>query len=168
MEKHPLHLKIPGSPIFSKTIETDARIQSPEQAKKALFDNGDKISSYAEDMLNKVSFSEGGIEYNLVEFSVEQLGFPRGAKLSEIYARAKERGLELCPAEVGPLLRLQYTNQPEGNYLRIAMEPLPDRDGDPSLFFVPCDYGESWLNDDRGHLDDGWRGDDRFVFLSRK
>jgi len=158
----------PDSSIFRKTIETDPNIKTPEQAKKAILDKGYKINSFAEDMLMKVSFSKEGIEYNLVEFSVGQLGFPRGAKLSEIYAKAKEFGLELCPAEIGPLLRLQYTNQPDSNYLRIAMEPVTGRGDGPDLFDVSRGGGESWLLDDVGRLDSGWFADGRFVFLSRK
>ncbi len=168
--KSVLHIyeKFPDSPIFIKTIETDSSVQTPEQAKNALLKNGHKISSYAEDILNKVSFSKEGIEYNLVEFSVAQLGFPRGAKLSEIYAKAKEFGLELCPAEVGPLLRIQYTNQPDNNYLRIAMEPIFDRGGDLALFRVDRDDGGSWLDSRDGRLGRGWDAGGRFVFLSRK
>ena len=60
---------------------------------------------------------------------MEQLGFPNGATLKEIYAKAKDLGLELCPAEVGPLLRLNYPDQPNGEYLRIAMETINDSDG---------------------------------------
>ena len=163
-----IYEKFPDSPIFRKTIETDSKIQTSEQAKNTLLENGHKIYSFAEDMLKKVSFSKEGIEYNLVEFSVGQLGFPRGAKLSEIYAKAKEFGLELCPAEVGPLLRLQYTNQPDSNYLRIAMEPITGRGGDLDLFYVNCDGSGSWLHDGGGRLDSEWNADDRFVFLSRK
>ena len=63
-------------------------------------------------------------EIELVVLSVAQLGFPRAASRAAIFARAEALGLQLCPPEVGPLLRLQYADQPVGEFLRIAMEPV--------------------------------------------
>ncbi len=160
--------KFPDTPLFMKTIETDLNIQTPEQAEKAILDKGYKINDYAKQILQKTPFSKEKISYKLVEFSVKQLGFPNGAKLKEIYSKAIELGLEICPAEVGPLLRLQYANQPTDNYLRIAMEPISGADGDPELFRVYRYGSASWLDDDDGDPDGVWRGNDRFVFVSRK
>jgi hypothetical protein len=160
--------KFPDTPLFMKTIETDPNIQTPEQVEKAILDKGYKINDYAKQILQKTPFSKEKISYKLVEFSVEQLGFPNGAKLKEIFAKIKELGLELCPAEVGPLLRLQYANQPNDNYLRIAMNPISDADGGPSRFRVDHDDSESWLRHDDGYSDYEWYGYSRFVFVSRK
>ena len=49
-----------------------------------------------------------------VELAVRQLGFQHGARLSELYGRATSLGLSLCPVELGPFLRCQYLDQPEG------------------------------------------------------
>ena len=67
---------------------------------------------------------------DLVVLSVAQLGFPREASRAAIFARAQELGLQLCPPEVGPLLRLQYAEQPIGEFVRIAMEPLRMANGE--------------------------------------
>jgi hypothetical protein len=69
-------------------------------------------------------------QIDLVLLSVAQLGFPREASRAVIFARAKELGLQLCPPEVGPLLRLQYIEQPIGEFLRIAMEPVSMANGE--------------------------------------
>jgi hypothetical protein len=70
------------------------------------------------------------VAIDLVVVSVAQLGFPRDASRAAIFARAKELGLQLCPPEVGPLLRLQYVDQPIGELLRIAMEPVRMANGE--------------------------------------
>ena len=53
--------------------------------------------------------------------------------LAEVYQRARQAGLELCPAEVGPQLRLDYSNQPLGEALDIAMEPVATYTGEPTI-----------------------------------
>jgi hypothetical protein len=73
----------------------------------------------------------------LVSLSVAELGLAdKNASLAEIYARAHRLGFELCPAEIAPQLRLQYMNQPLGEFLHIAMEPIPTRSGRPVILVV--------------------------------
>ncbi|MFH1388999.1 MAG: hypothetical protein ABIG86_03200, partial [Patescibacteria group bacterium] len=64
--------------------------------------------------------------------------------------------------------RLQYPDQPDNEWLVIAMEPLRDSDGVPSLFDVYCHGGTRWLSANYGKPDDFWHASDRFVFVSRK
>ena len=52
-----------------------------------------------------------------------------------MYKRARELGLELVPAEVGPQLRLQYKDQPIGEMLYIAMEPIAESDSKNTYVF---------------------------------
>ena len=42
----------------------------------------------------------------------------------------------MCPAEVGPQLRLQYLDQPLGEFLAIAMAPISNYAREPILFLV--------------------------------
>ncbi len=73
----------------------------------------------------------------LVIVSVNELfGYDTTKEYSFICEYAKRAGLDLCPAEVGPQLRLQYTDQPKNEWVRIAMEPIADSKGRPSLFVV--------------------------------
>ena len=73
----------------------------------------------------------------LVVLAVSELGFDEeGASLADIYARGRQLGFELCPAEIGPQLRLQYLNQPLGEFLHIAMAPIAGYGGEPIDFTV--------------------------------
>jgi hypothetical protein len=64
--------------------------------------------------------------------SVAQLGFATDAPLADIYDHAAMLGLSLCPAEVAAYLRLQYRDQPVGEFLRIAMAPVATYAGEPT------------------------------------
>ena len=156
----------PEKKIFRKTIELTTK--TPEEYTQKLLSQGCKTYSHAQDMLNKIKSLKQKEEINLVSFSVEQLGFQNGATLQEIYNKTKKFGLELCPPQVGPELRLNYKDQPNGEYLKIAMESISDRDDDPRLFFVDRLVSVLWLNYGSGRLDYFWNGVNRFVFRFRR
>ena len=164
-----IYEKFPDKKIFLRTIETDKNINSPETAAQAILYNGFKILPYAEKILQKISFSKEKKEYSLVSFSVENLGFLYGATLKQIYDKAEEFGLGLCPAEVGPLLRLNYPNQPEGESLNIAMETVKTSDDVRQLFVVNNYLGEKCLNNTWGGIDQVDEGEElSFVFIRHK
>ena len=75
-------------------------------------------------------FIKAPVELDLVVLSVSELGFGDLASLHDIYARAVSLGFELCPAEVGPALRLNYFDQPLGEFLHIAMKPVAKYNGE--------------------------------------
>lgn len=89
------------------------------------------IGDLADEVLHLPDFAvrSSRTEVSLVVLSPADLGFgAEGATRAEIYRRAAELGFGLCPAEVGPQLRLQYLDQPLGEFLRIAMEPMTTDD----------------------------------------
>jgi hypothetical protein len=105
------------------------------------------IGDSANEILGRPSFalSRTKIESDLVVVAVSDLGFgDNGASLADVYARAGQLGLELCPAEVAPYLRLQYLQQPVGEILQIAMTPLTTYQGEPVDLAV-ADGGEGLL-----------------------
>jgi hypothetical protein len=72
----------------------------------------------------------------LVAVSAAELGFQTDTvPLADIYARAQQLGFGLAAAEVAPQLRLQYFDQPLGDFL-IAMEPIKTWKGDPIILTV--------------------------------
>src|SRR3989344_2730916 len=120
-------------------------LRSVESYRALLTEDGFRISDYASQILNKVKLVKVLTTLELVVVSVAELGFLEGATFAQIVERARQLGLELCPAEVGPALRLAYKDQPKGEWLRIAMEPVAGSDGRLFVFFVGCDDDGLWL-----------------------
>lgn len=125
------------------------------------------IGNYANDILGKPAFAvvTEETQLDLVVVSVKELTGKDQAPLKEIFARAKEKGLQICPNQVGPELRLQYEDQPSGEWLVIGMEPITGSDGVLSLFRVERDVSVLWLYTIYDHPDDVWDGSYRFVFV---
>ncbi len=133
-------------------------------SKKYLKKAGFKVGEYASDLLEKLEWNVNG-EFDLEVKTVAELGLKDGGTLKEIYAKAKEQGLELCPGEIGPAYRLAYKDQPQGEWLRIAMEPIAVSGGSLRVFGVGADSDDRWLDSSYGRPDSSWGGDDRWVFV---
>lgn len=153
-----------------KTIKLGTGLKNAKDFRKALKKSKMRIGDWGNDILGQSAFTASDTEkdIDLVNISVAELGFKGGATRKDIYDRALELGLRLCPAEVGPQLRLQYADQPKGEWLRVAMEPISDSDGGLVVFVVEHVGGELWLDGGRGHPDYFCLGVVRFVFLRSK
>ncbi len=170
-----LRMDINGAPSdfpIWKILQLGTGLTTATDFRTALKKAGCRIGNWANDILGQPTFtaSVSVVEQviRLVVASVAELGFNRGASYEKICARARELGLQLCPPEVGPQLRLQYTDQPLSEWLVIAMEPISDSSGLLSVFYVERDDVGLWLRSCRGDPGDFWLGHYRFVFVSRK
>jgi hypothetical protein len=109
------------------------------------------IGDDADEILGRPAFPfiKSSVELDLVVLSAFELGFGDPAtrndiefgaaveaSLHDIYVRAIALGFELCPAEVGPALRLDYLDQPLGEFLHIAMKPVARFTGELVNFVV--------------------------------
>jgi hypothetical protein len=103
-------------------------------------------------------------EAKLIRLRVEDLGFPSGATTDQIYTRAVELGLELCPPEVGPQFRLRYINQPMNKDVYVGMKQISDSDGRPRVFNVVRHGDGSWLRGFYANQTSRWDADSEFVF----
>ena len=95
-----------------------------------------KIGVSADEILGRPAFpyARTKTDVELAVLSAAELGVESDeSSLSDVSERARQAGLELCPAEVGPQLRLDYRNQPLGEALDIAMEPVATYSGDPTI-----------------------------------
>jgi hypothetical protein len=113
-------------------------------------------------------FVKTQIKLDLVVVSLSQLGFRDQAALKDIYTAALARGLELCPAEFGPALRLSYLDQPLGEFLHIAMRPVARYSGELVEFTVGNGGTGLLLIGGDGHPDTVLPGPARFVFVRPK
>jgi hypothetical protein len=153
-------------PVF-KTIKLGTH-KSVNDLRQSLKDGGNRIGDWGNDILGKTTLAESETEVTLHVATVKELTGKDCATNREINEAIRSKGYNLCPAEAGPQLRLQYPDQPKDEWLRVAMEPITDSVGGLGIFRVERDDGERWLDGSFGHPDDEWSGDGRFVFVSRK
>ncbi|CAM3881079.1 helicase [Mesobacillus thioparans] len=171
----------PDCPVINRKIEVGELTKS--QLIQKLQQYSILINEYGERLLADDKFKTSDTKYNLqtVELTVGNLGFPDGATTDQIFKKASELGLELCPLELGPYLRLDYLDQPEGNSgnllqrnqapsgsVTIASEILSKDDDFPKGFYLRRINGVLWL---RGYSADHlhvWNPDDHFIFCQTK
>jgi len=91
------------------------------------------IEAWADEIIGRPAFpySRTKIELDLVVVAVADFGFDHDASLRDIHARALAVGLELCPPEAGPILRLNYLDQPIAEFIQLAMRPVARYSGEP-------------------------------------
>lgn len=154
-----------------KTINLGTRLKTANAFRTALKAAGYQIGDYANDILGKCEFEKSiaatPTSVDLILLTVGELGFKSGATREKIYAKAKKLGLELLPAEAGPQLRLQYTDQPMNEWNVIGMNPITNSDGDLSLFYVTHDGDGQWLRSDGDTPSSVWGHYVRFAFARK-
>lgn len=145
----------------------------------ALQEKGIQLNKIAQTLLAHQAFDASDVRstIEIAEVSVRDLGLTRGATLEQVFERAAEHGLALCPLELAAHLRLQFIDQPEGSVgfppssnrappgsLTIAARPIASGDGVPMGFYLRRIRGVLWLRGYRSPDEHVWDAKDRFVF----
>jgi hypothetical protein len=175
------------------TVDRDSTYPNCQVTTRVIYVGGRSGAELLEDLKKaRVEINEFGLQLLLcaafkasetcrplvtAELTVRNLGLPHGATTSEIFKNATDLGLSLCPMELGPYLRLQYLDQPEGfigqpayqhrappGSITIASESPAEDDDFPKGFYLRCIKGVLWL---RGYQSDGQHvsdPDDHLVF----
>ncbi len=106
-------------------------------------------------------------EIDLVVISAADLGFAADddVTLEAVQDRAEMLGFALCPAEIGPLLRLGYLDQPTGEFLHIAMQPIATYSGALTSFAIGNDSAGLLLIGSDGRPEMAMLAVTRFVFV---
>lgn len=130
---------------------------------------GQFASDRAKDVMSKPTFTTlpEPTTLNLARVKVRDLGFTKNPTTTRLFARIREVG-ELCPAEIGPHIRLALKDQPKGDIFWVAMETITDSDGLPGVFCVKrSDSGEAWLSCNYVGPDHQWYLENEIVFVLR-
>ena len=167
----------PNCPTVSRAIAVGGR--SKRELLEALQRHGVEVNEAGRTLFSSDRFqtSHRSRIIEAVEVSVLHLGCPQGATMSQIHATAAALGLALCPLELGPHLRLQYLDQPEGHLahppshhrappgsVTIASAQLTEEDDFPKGFYLRRIAGTLWLRGYRSGPEHIWEPEDRLVF----
>ena len=131
-----------------------------------------KISSYTEDIISKIEFTEG-VEYNITILKVKDI-LPEGESYltaENIRKEAERLGYKTPHPEVGLLLRDylsdEYMAEMGLDYVMIAHKPIKDSVGDPFLLCVSRYDDGRWLYAVYGSPDYRWYRGYGFAFVSQ-
>jgi hypothetical protein len=164
-----IYTSFPEGRIRREQIEIGG--QTTAELEAALQQGGFVVYAGPKDMMHCQEFTtlKESEEIKLVRLSVADLGFPNGATVNQVFERAEVFGLELCPAEVGPQYRLQYTTQPMDEWVLVGTKPIAGSGGLPYVFSVVRHPGGAEL--DGGWAEEPgnrWNAHDQMLFRLRK
>jgi len=157
--------------------------KSPAELRHDLERHRVRLNEASEQLFRHPAFTTAAASYLLpcVEVAVIDLGFPEGATMEALLSGAAEAGLAVCPLEVGPHLRLQYLDQPEGfvghpstkhrappGSLTVVSSPLSEDHETPKGFYLRRISGELWLRGYRSGPEHVWSPEDRLLFCRMK
>lgn len=154
--------------IFADTRIVRTGGVAKDELLRRLRHNGIRMNTYADRLFADPDFATTPVPHDVrvVFVSMAEIGLPDGGRYREILAHAASKGLEPCPLELAPHLRLDYRDQPEGPYLTVASaERSPDPDT-PNGFYIRHLDGELWLRGYESGPENAYAPDfSRFVFL---
>ena len=168
----------PACPVIVRTVRVGG--QSKAELLRRLERSGVEINELARVLFASDKFVTSDVctQMTTLELRVRNLGFPRGAKILDLYASAARLGLRLCPVELGPHLRLQFLDQAEGflgrpvwqhrappGSITVASEMLSDDDESPKGFYLRRIEGTLWLRGYQCGREHVWDPEDRFLFV---
>lgn len=139
---------LPGNFPTWKTVRIPVRTK--EEWLRKLASRNIEVSTYAKDVMGKPEFRTltEEVELGFVKLEVRNLGFSDEKNLptwSEITERASTFGLEKCPPESGPALRLEASKD---DWFWVAMASITGSGGDPDVFYAVRGDGRPRLDTD--------------------
>ena len=124
--------------MIARTIQIGGETKAELLARLAR--NGVELNEAARILFASDEFITSDVRTHLktVELLVRNLNYPQGATSSDVYATAMRLGLRLCPLELGPHLRLQFLDQPEG----FLGQPVRQHRAPPGSIIIASEFSE--------------------------
>lgn len=158
-----VYTSFPEGRIRKETLEIGGK--SVSKLEQELQQSNINVGEYAKDMLHSKDFTTlpNPEKLDTVRLKVADL-LPGNPTIDQIYAKAKELGLELTPAEAGVHYSLKHRDQQLYDYLHMGMKQIADRYGRPLVFRLRRRGGGLWLDDGWAGPDIGWSPGSGFMF----
>lgn len=154
----------PSCPAVARTVQVGGSTKAAILQKFLV--HAIAMNEYGKQLWNDPRFVISEVSYALrtVELRVRDLGFADGGTTEQIYQRAQDLGLEVCPLELGPFLRLQFLDQPEAYRITLSAHKLAEEAGVPNGFYLRRVSAGLWLRGYTATSDFCWDPDEHFVF----
>jgi len=139
-----------------------------------------RLNALAQDLFDSARFTTAPSAYrvDVVGTTVAGLGLLGGGTYVQVLQRAHVQGLAVCPLELAPHLRMQWSDQPESlaahttekncappDSITVAsVAPLDEQDI-PWGFYLRRHEGTAWLRGYRSWSGHVWSSSDRFAFI---
>ena len=98
-----------------------------------------------------------------IRLKIKDLGFTEKPSTNQLYGRAREFGLGLCPPDVGLYYKLQNQAHDEGVSF-VAMKEIRDSNRTPNVFAIEDDGGVVVLYGTSAKGRERWNTDSSFIF----
>jgi hypothetical protein len=152
-----------------RTVEAGGK--SVQVFERELKQKGINVSDYARDLMRSKDFVtlRRPEQIKIARSTVGGLGFTEPPTTDQLLQRiGRDPELEYLPPEAAVALRLEYKDQPLGEYLYAGMKPISDSDGDPHVFGLVRREDGLWLHGRWARPGDHWGLDVELVFRLRK
>lgn len=127
-----------------KTIKLN-KFSSPQELKTLLANSGILLTDKANNIIDLLPPRDTEVIVNTSNINLSKIVVSNTNSLIDITNSIKTSGFALCPSDFGVHLRLVYLDQPLGEWIYIAMNPIK-HNNKLYVFRLLCDSVGFWLD----------------------
>ncbi|WP_413578539.1 hypothetical protein ACLVWU_08375 [Bdellovibrio sp. HCB290] len=137
-----------------------------EELIQQLVSKGIQFNKYANILFEDSAFTPTTVAERimLVKVNLHDLNLTKPTIYEDIVSAAEDLGLKLCPLIVAAHLRLEYLEQPEGPYLKVASPKVGNEDSYPRGLYLRNNDNALWLRGFCASDDWEYQLDMEFIF----